>query len=149
MIYSEFIQQINQLKTSNPLWFELQADPPGTKADIASVEKQLDVSLPEEYQQFVKLFGGGYFAFTVVYSVAAHSQWNIIRQNQILNLWHTQGFIAFSDNHAGDYYGYMIENGLLSERIYEYDHETEQVNSTKYRNLYAFLMEVGLRQISR
>lgn len=35
------------------------------------------------------------------------------------------------------------------ERIYEYDHETEQVNSTKYRNLYDFLMEVGLRQISR
>ncbi|ULO07110.1 SMI1/KNR4 family protein [Paenibacillus sp. 19GGS1-52] len=35
----------------------------------------MKISLPEDYKKFIEAFGGGYFAFTVIYSVTAGSEW--------------------------------------------------------------------------
>jgi len=144
--FNQFTEHINRLKDSNPIWFALDSDPVGTKAEIETVEKQLNISLPEDYKKFIKAFGGGYFAYTVMFSVSADSEWNIINQNQSLDLLEKQYFLAVSDNQAGDYYGYKIESGLSEKNLFVYDHDDRQIKQTKYQNLFEYLMEVGLKQ---
>lgn len=126
--------------------FELDAEPIATPSDLEAIENQLSVSLPEEYKQFTTTFGGGYFAYTVIYSASMDSQWGIIKQNQLLDLLKEHDFVSISDNQAGDYYGYKIENGRATNSVYVYDHEDRQIRQTKYRNLYEYLMEIGLKQ---
>lgn len=146
MEFNQFTEHVNRLKAINPIWFSLDADPVGTKADIETVERQLNITLPEDYKKFVQMYGGGYFAFTVVFSVSPEGEWNILKQNRFLDLLEKQHFLAVSDNQAGDYYGYKIENGLSEEKLFVYDHETHQISQTKYNNLLEYIMEVGLKQ---
>lgn len=146
MEFNEFTEHVNRLKASNPIWFGLDSDPVGTKAEIETIENQLNIVLPEDYKKFIEVFGGGYFAFTVIYSVSAYSEWSIINQNQSLDLLEKKHFLAVSDNQAGDYYGYKIESGLSEKSLFVYDHDDRQIKKTKYRNLFEYLMEVGLKQ---
>lgn len=146
MELNQLTEHVNRLKASNPIWFALDADPVGTKTDIDTVENQLNISFPEDYKEFIEAFGGGYFAFTVIFSVSADSEWNIINQNQSLDLLEKQHFLAVSDNQAGDYYGYKIGNGLIEKNLFVYDHDNRQIKQTKYQNLFEYLMEVGLKQ---
>ncbi|WP_025850998.1 SMI1/KNR4 family protein [Paenibacillus ehimensis] len=88
MEFNQFNEHVNRLKASNPIWFDLDGAPIGTKAEIETVEKQLNISLPEDYKEFIEAFGGGYFAFTVIFSVSAESEWNIANQNQSLDYPH-------------------------------------------------------------
>lgn len=55
-------------------------------------------------------------------------------------------FLAVSDNQAGDYYGFKIQNDLMGNDVYTYEHENDQITRTKYRNIYEYIMEVGLKQ---
>ncbi|MDQ0110679.1 SMI1/KNR4 family protein [Paenibacillus harenae] len=146
MEFNQFTENVNRLRASNPIWFALDADPIGTKAEISTVENQLNISLPEDYKTFIEAFGGGYFAFTVIYSVTDDSEWNILNKNQSLELLEKHHFLAVSDNQAGDYYGYIIENGLSTKNLFVYDHDDRQVKQTKYQNLFEYLVEVGLKQ---
>ncbi|NGZ77919.1 SMI1/KNR4 family protein [Saccharibacillus alkalitolerans] len=146
MRYDEFLEIVAQLKQSNPIWFELDSDPPATKNDIKTAERQLNIIFPEEYKMFIQTFGGGYFAFTVIYSVSVKEEWSLVNQNKLLDLLDKQQFLAISDNQAGDYYGYKIEKGVSKNTIYVYDHEDQKIRKTKYQNLYEYLVEVGLKQ---
>ncbi|MCP1311774.1 SMI1/KNR4 family protein [Paenibacillus tyrfis] len=128
MDFNQFNEHANRLKASNPIWFALDADPVGIKAEIKIVEKQLNVSLPEDYKEFIEAFGGGYFAFTVIFSVSADSEWNIANQNQSIGLLEKQHFLAVSDNQAGDYYGYIIENGLSEKNLFVMTMITAKLN---------------------
>ncbi|MDE6433508.1 MAG: SMI1/KNR4 family protein, partial [Lachnospiraceae bacterium] len=64
----EFAKLTQEVKRSRPKIFGLDADNIPTVADIKSVEKYFGVVFPEKYKEFVLQYGGGYFAFTVVYS---------------------------------------------------------------------------------
>lgn len=61
MEFNEFIEHVNRLKDSNPIWFALDSDPIGTESDMEAVEKQMSIGLPEDYKKFIMAFGGGYF----------------------------------------------------------------------------------------
>jgi hypothetical protein len=144
MEFNQFIEHVNRLKASNPIWFGLDADPAGTAAEIEFVEKQLNISLPEDYKKFIEVFGGGYFAFTIIYSVSVGSEWSIVNQNQSMELLEKHHFLAVSDNQAGDYYGYKNDSECSEKTLFVYDHEDRQVKPTKYQDLFEYLMEVGL-----
>lgn len=146
MEFNQFIEIVNRMKAINPLWFALDADTVGTKADIETVEHQLNITLPEDYKKFVQKYGGGYFAFTVVFSVSPEGEWNITKQNRFLDLLEKQHFLAVADNQAGDYYGYKIENGLIRGKLFVYDHELRQISQTKYNDILEYITEVGLKQ---
>ncbi|WP_423800805.1 SMI1/KNR4 family protein [Neobacillus sp. SAB-20_R2A] len=145
MEFNEFLLIVEKIKAKNPIWFELETAPIGNDTQIANVEKQLSISLPKEYKLFVKMFGGGYFAFTKIFSVS-NGEWNIIQQNKQINLINSHNFIAVSDNEVGDFYGFKIENGICSPKVKFYNHEINMIEETRFEDLYQYLLKVGLQQ---
>ncbi len=111
MDFSEFKELTSSLKAKKPIWFSLETDPLATDSEIEAAETQLRILLPIEYKSFVSEYGGGYFAFAIVYSVA-NSDWNIVRMNQKFAI---PQFVAISDNGCGDLYGYrVVDNSCVS-----------------------------------
>lgn len=145
MELNEFCEKVEEVKLKNPLWFDLESDLKATDAELYHVEEKLTNKLPKEYKDFIKNFGGGYFAFTTVYSVKENSDWNILVNNKDIRLISSHEFLAISDNYTGDYYGFKLNNGEYESKISFFDHETQQVKETKYKDIYEFLIDGGLR----
>jgi hypothetical protein len=108
------------------------------------VQVRLSITLPPEYVAFTKKAGGGYFAFTNVYSLTPESDWNIVERNAAVNLI-GRGFLAFSENGCGDYYGFGVNSGVCESAVLFFDHDTQQIRPTEYGDLYEYLVDVGLR----
>ncbi len=119
-------------------------EPKASDSQVQKVEDLLSVKLPKEFKMFVKKYGGGYFAFTNIYSVNEQSDWFIVDQNYQIGLIKPHHFLAVSDNGMGDFYGFKILNGICESNISLYDHEINKVKNTSYNDLYDYLLEVGL-----
>jgi hypothetical protein len=145
MDFNEFFEKVTEIKSKQPIWFGLESDAIATDKEINHAEMSLSVLFPDEYKQFVKTFGGGYFAFTTVYSVGQNSEWDIILKNKNCELIKSHNFLAFSDNHSGDYYGFKTSLGLCDSKIYFYDHETQQIKKTDFKNIFEFILKIGLQ----
>ncbi|OCA87943.1 hypothetical protein A8F94_08940 [Bacillus sp. FJAT-27225] len=145
MNYNEFLKIVNEARDKRPIWLELESEPKAKDYQIEKAEKVLSLTLPDEYKSFVKDFGGGYFAFTTLFSVSP-GDWNIVSLNKELGFMKTHSFLAVSDVGTGDFFGFSIERGVCGSRIMFYDHETNKVEETNYENLFDYLIEVGLNQ---
>ena len=108
------------------------------------LEKTLFIELPGEYKTFLQAFGGGYFAFVIVFSATKGSEWNLVAQNEQAGVLEKYSFLAISDNEAGDYYGFKVEDGVCDSKISFFDHEDGSVKETKYENLFEYLIKEGL-----
>ncbi|WP_284646261.1 SMI1/KNR4 family protein [Paenibacillus silviterrae] len=146
MDFNDFSSVVEEARLKHPVWFGLDSDPTGADDAISKIESRLSVILPEEYKRFVKTYGGGYFAFTNIFSVNEDSEWHITERNIKIGLLYSHNFIAVSDNEVGDFYGFQIENGVCNPSIKFYDHESNQVKKTGYKNLYEYILKVGLKQ---
>ncbi|SHM65570.1 SMI1/KNR4 family protein [Gracilibacillus kekensis] len=144
MNYKEFLLTVNEARNKRPIWFGLESEPKCNDNHIEKVERVLSLSLPDEYKIFVKELGGGYFAFTNIFSVNDIGDWYIVNLNNQIGLLETHSFLAVSDTEAGDYYGFTIEKGVCSSRVMFYNHEINKVEETKYENLYDYILDVGL-----
>jgi hypothetical protein len=146
MDFDVFSAVVEETRLRYPVWFGLDSDPRGTDEDIRIIEGQLSVILPEEYKRFVKTYGGGYFVFTNIFSVNEDSDWHITERNIAIGLLQSRNFLAVSENEVGDYYGFQVEDGVCNPSVMFYDHELNQVEDTGYKNLYEYLLIVGLKQ---
>ncbi|QFT87266.1 SMI1 / KNR4 family protein [Bacillus sp. THAF10] len=144
MNYNEFLKIINETRNKRPIWFGIESEPKGSDFQIQNVEKTLLLSLPDEYKRFVKEFGGGYFAFTNIFSVSEIGDWNIVKLNNQIGLRNSHSFLAFSDMETGDYYGFTFEKGVCDSKVSFFDHEINKVVETKYENLYRYILDVGM-----
>ena len=136
----EFDKKIKELQQLHPIWFKLLDSRPATIDEFRELEKKMNVKLPFEYEHIVTTYGGGYFAFSILYSVLDESDYNIYsinEENKIL----AKGYILFSENQVGDFYGFKIKDNIVQSKIYFYDHEIAIWKETKYHNLYDFLYE--------
>ena len=121
----EFKELVNKVRLSNPIWFGLPADNIADDLSISNAETSLGVKLPIEYIEFVKEFGGGFFALGTVYSLDEESDINIVNENKKYNNIRESNII-FSDNGAGDLYGFKEKNSTCDGKVYEYDHEKNE-----------------------
>jgi hypothetical protein len=144
MNINEFSRIVDETKVKRPIWFGLESDEESTDIEIEQIERCFSAILPQEYKDFIKKYGGGYFAFTNIFSGKKESEWYIVTRNNEVGLLNSYGFIAFSDNEVGDYYGFKIINGKCHPKIYFYDHEDDQIKITEYDNLFDYLNKVGL-----
>ena len=136
----EFDNKIKEVQQLHPIWFKLLDSRPTTIDEFQKMEKKMNVKLPSEYQYIVTTYGGGYFAFSILYSILDESDYNIYHineENKILS----RGYILFSENQVGDFYAFKIEDNVAQSEIHFYDHEIEKWKKTKYSNLYEFLYE--------
>lgn len=144
MDFNEFSKIVDEKMVSNPIWFGLESDSKSTDDDITEIENSISIILPQEYKQFVKNYGGGYFAFTNVFSGIRDSEWYIVTQNIEAGFNEANSFIAVSDNGTGDFYGFEVNDGKCESKISFYDHEDNTVKTTQYSNLFDYLVKVGL-----
>ena len=106
----EFVATVENIQKKRPIWFGLESDAVGSADDVTTAQTRLMLTFPPEYTAFVKRYGGGYFAFTIVYSVDRCSKWYVVQRNNEIRLI-GRGFLAVSENGCGDYYGFRVKNG--------------------------------------
>lgn len=141
----DFQRLVEQKRQRNPIWFALDADPAADAASIEAAEARMGVRFPDELRVFWREYGGGYFAFTNVFSVDPNSEWNIEVRNEKLSPELRRWFIAISDPGTGDYYGFRVNDGTTVPAVSVFDHDSRTLKETKYGDLFEFLANVGLR----
>ncbi|GFM66081.1 hypothetical protein PSCICJ_21990 [Pseudomonas cichorii] len=143
MNFTDFEKLVNEKEIANPVWFGLDPDSPANENSIALAQKELNAIFPDEYIQFIKRYGGGYFALGVVFSLDPSSDFNLVEINKRES--HSRSsYILCSENGSGDFYGFKVINGKCLSEIYFLDHETGEWEKTKYENLLNFLSEIAL-----
>ena len=140
-----FDDLVAEIRLEHPTWLELPSDAPPTSEGLAEVAANLPWRLPREYIDFVSHYGGGDFAFTQVYSLDPASDMNIVLKNGVPWL-NRDDFIAFSDNGAGDYYGFVVKEGVAGSSVFLLDHESGELRATGHGDIFEFLAAEGLRQ---
>ena len=143
MKLEDFKKLVETKKSSNPIWFALDVDMKPDDSNILKAEEELKVKLPLEYIEFIREYGGGYFALSNIFSLDDTSDWNIIKKNHNYSILR-QGHILVSDNGAGDFYGFKVINGICLAAIYFFDHETASWSKTNYSNLFEYLERFAL-----
>ena len=68
MDFEHFKKIVEETKKNHPVWFGIESDQCPTDVVIADVEAKLEAKLPADYKNFIYEYGGGYFAFSNVYS---------------------------------------------------------------------------------
>lgn len=143
MNFYEFKQLIEQKMQEYPIWFELRDECKLSDGEIFIAEKELNVKFPIEYKQFIQEYGGGHFAFCIIYSICKKSDWNIVDINNKYILLR-KDYLLISENSSGDFYGLNILGNKCSSQLYFFDHDSEEWSQTKYSNLFEYIAELGL-----
>ncbi len=145
MNLEDFQAAVAQARDAHPQWFALPADGSPDGEQVVAQQAQLGAALPNEYLDFVRAFGGGDFAFLAVYSLDADSDLNIVTKNS--EPWLSRpDFVAISDNGAGDYYGFMVQDGRCSREVLLLDHESGELRPTGHADFFEFALVKGLGQ---
>ena len=100
------------------------------------------MTLPADYKDFVRRYGGGDFGYANVFSAIPTSQWYIVEHNRLIE---HDAFVAISDNECGDYYGFQTADGVCATEISFFDHDTNTVNVTEFPDLFEYLKVVALQ----
>ncbi|PVE25050.1 hypothetical protein DC522_07485 [Microvirga sp. KLBC 81] len=136
----EFDEMVLKAERKNPIWFELERDPPADISEIDEVESILNVRFPGEYKDFLLSYGAGYFAFMLVLGVKTETQWNVIRHASLL----PSNFLPAADNASGDYYGFVVRGGECDRSVAFWDHETGSIQENVFPNFYEMLSTKAL-----
>lgn len=144
MNIEELTNKITEAKIKNPIWFGLDADKIPALTDIISSEQSLNTKLPKDYLDFLKKFGGGLLAFTVIYSLDNDSDFNLLKINKQYNRIRDK-FLLISENGAGDFIGVNPETYEAKPNIYFFDHETGIWSKTKYCGILDYIYQTALR----
>ncbi|CEG26315.1 SMI1/KNR4 family protein [Bacillus sp. B-jedd] len=110
---------------------ECQFKAPATETEILSVEKELQIDLPEKLAELYNETNGVYgnYGISLVWSTE-----QMIKENKFFwSLHENMGFIKpldnflfFSDAGNGDLFGYLIGNETIqNESIYVWNHEND------------------------
>ena len=145
MDFNDFEQLVQDLQKRRPMWFVGDAEGPASDEQLAVAEKLLGVTLPNEYKQFVQCYGGGYFAMTNVFSANPESEWFIVARQKDFQL--GDGFVAVTDDETGGAYGFVVEKGKCSERVFYFHPDDGSPPVEQYPSFLTYLAKVGLQQV--
>lgn len=139
----EFEELTQRVKNKNPRIFGLDSDCKPTSEEIDLLEKYYNVVLPESYKEFLLQHGGGYFAYTVVYSLDNQSPF-YVKNNVSVDFIKNNKFFPIIDFETGDLAGFKIDNGICKDTIVLYNHEEKMISDTSL-NFYDALGKYGLK----
>lgn len=143
MDFDAFRTLVDKTKKDHPAWFGLEPDENADDEALNEAEEKLGAKLPDDYKKFVSEYGGGYFAFSSVFSLQAGSDWNLIDLNQKYDDIRS-GYVLVSENGSGDFYGFKVVNGICEPKIHFYDHEVATWQESMHSNLFEYLEESAL-----
>ena len=139
----EFDELIQRVKEKKPKIFGLEADEIPTVTDIEKVEEYYKIVFPKSYKEFVLQYGGGYFAFTVVYSFDKQSLF-YIKNNVTTEFVNTNQMFPVIDFETGDIAGFRIKDGICEDSMMLYNHEEKMLSELRI-DLYETLVKYGLK----
>lgn len=140
----EFKNLVEMKRRQHQRWFALESDPAASREAVQRAEARLGVRFPEEYREFLLMYGGGYFAFTNVFSVHHGSEWNVENRNRDFGLVRDgNGYLVFSDPGTGDLYAFRVTDKVSASEVWVYDHD-EGSWAVAFGDLFEFLGNVGL-----
>lgn len=143
MNVKEFDELTQKVKTENPRWFGLESDCVPTVEDIELLEKYYGIKFPNSYKEFILQHGGGYFAFTIVYSIDKQSLF-YIKNNVEAEFVKEKNFLPIIDFETGDMAGFKINDGMCEELVALYNHE-EGVITDLNLDLFDALAKYGFK----
>ena len=143
MDFEAFKELVEKTKTDHPVWFGLEPDESPNETAVTEAEMKLGAKLPIDYKNFILEYGGGYFAFSNVFSLEERSDWNLVDLNYKYDAIRN-GHVLISENGSGDFYGFKFVNGVCEPRIYFYDHEVETWCESPHSNLFDYLEKFAL-----
>lgn len=143
MDFITFKKLVEKTRKEHPAWFGIESDACPTDNDLIEAERKLNTTLHSDYKRFILEYGGGYFAFSNVYSLEVGSDWNIVDINyKYAGI--CDKYVLISENGAGDFYGFKVVEGVCEPKIYFYDHERETWQESPYHNLFDYLEKTAL-----
>lgn len=102
---------------------------PASDEQVARAQLELGLAFPEDFAYLQTTLGGGVVGLTWTYSINPEGE-NPIREINGGELQPRSDFLAFSDNGAGDYYGFKIAHGTAVPGVWVLDHETGELSKT-------------------
>ena len=142
MNFHEFEESVQRIRAQKPMWFSSQNEKVATDEQLVSAEKILGVELPSEYKEFVRRYGGGYFALTNVFSVDPASEWYIVVKQKEFNL--SDKFVAITDDETGGAYGFLVESRKCSDAVFYLNPDENGIAVLQYASFLEYLAKVGL-----
>ena len=107
MEFLDFVNIVTELKEKKPTLFGLCGDNISTYEKIEEAERYFGIKFPESYKDFLKKYGGGYFAYTVVYSCDPGSGFYLV--DNVSKEWvYENDFFPVIDFETGDLGGFRI-----------------------------------------
>lgn len=139
----EFEKLVQKIKIRNPKMFGLDSDCKPNIQDIVIMEKYYNIVFAESYKNFLLQYGGGYFAFSVVYSLDLKSPF-YVKNNVMPEFVNTNKFFPVIDFETGDLAGFKIKNRVCEEFISLYSHDDKVIIDTNI-DFYSALVKYGLK----
>ena len=143
MNFEDFNELVQKVKSDHPIWFGIEPDEIPDDTTIRLAEEKLYTQLPDDYINFILEYGGGYFAFSNVFSLQERSDFNLVYLNYKYDAVDS-GYVLFSENNSGDIFGFKTVDGICEPKIHFYDHEIEIWQESQYCNLFDYLEKVAL-----
>jgi hypothetical protein len=138
----DFAELVEATQAAHPVWFDLPADRKADAEALDEVERQLGVRLAADFGWFLSEYGGGDFAFVLVYSADKASDLYVVR-NQPTHA--NAPVVAFSDDGTGNQFVFPVQDGLADDVVLSLDHETGELARVAYDGFLGFVARRGLR----
>lgn len=144
MEFLEFIDIVDEVKEKKPILFGLDSDKIASDEEITQIESYFCIQLPESYKSFLKKYGGGYFAYTVVYSSDANSDFYVIKN--ITKDWvDTYNFFPIIDFETGDLGGFKVNDKQCNDFFSIFTHEEKRIIDYDKYDFFQALLKYGLK----
>lgn len=141
MEFEQFEKRVEKARAEQPLLFGLERDAIPDREEISRFQQEYGVRLPEQYIQFVLRYGGGYFGYTVLYSLDRGSPFYLGAHNT-----KEPGELLFiGENGCGDSYAFCVREGRCSEAVVLWEHEEGRVLPAAFSDLFDYLIKTGLK----
>lgn len=143
MDLTEFKKKVFEEKIKNPILFELEADCISTSEQINEMELYYKIKFPSSYRDFLAEYGGGYFAFILVYSIDRNSPF-YLPSNVNIEFVLKEKFLPIIDLETGDLAGFRINDGVCEDSVVIYNHENKIIKDLNI-GLFEFILMYGVK----
>lgn len=144
MKFKDFIDLVEKVEKKNPILFGLYSDKIASDKDINQIEKYYCIKFPENYKLFLKKYGGGYFAYTVVYSCDNNSDFCMLKN--VDKEWVDKySLFPIIDFETGDLGVFKVDNRMCEDLVYILVHGEENVDLHGEYDFLQALAKYGLR----
>lgn len=143
MNIQQFNEKVDLVRTKKPILFELEADNIPSSDVIDSFEKEYGLVLPTSYKEFLYVYGGGYFAYVIVFSLDAGSEFSL-KKNVAIEEVNRSSYLPMVDLETGDTLGFQLVDGECSETVMLYNHEDNTLVNTGL-DFFETLCKYGLK----